>query len=119
VIQGRFRLWLEQLHSELWESATLVNTVKLSSLSSAGLQKWLTALGEMTVYVTGLVTECWFNTVLAVEWLYPLRDVLFLLYPHVSEPPCHTAVEISPLSRLSPPHHCLCDIKVESSIVLK
>lgn len=92
--------------------------VKLSSLYSAGLQKCHTALGEMTVYVTGLVTECWFNTVLAGERLYPLRDVLFLLFPHVSDPPCHTAVEISPLGRLSPPHRCLCDsrIKVDRAI---
>lgn len=90
------------------------DTVKLSSLPSAGLQKWHIALSEMTVYVTGLVTECWFNTVLGGERLYPPRDVLFFLYSHVSDPPCHPAVEISPLGRLSPPHRCLCDSRIKA-----
>lgn len=45
-----------------WGEGECCGTVKLSSLLSvwctAGPQKWLTAWGEMTVDVTGLVTEC-------------------------------------------------------------
>lgn len=74
-------------------------TVKLSSTLSAwctaGPQNWLTAWGEMTDNVTGLVTECWFNTMLGGEWLYPLRDVLFLLYPRVSDPPASHSRDIT------------------------
>lgn len=105
-----------------WGEGECCGTVKLSSLLSvwctAGPQKWLTAWGEMTVDVTGLVTECWFNTVLGGERRYPLRDVLFLLYPHVSDPPCHPTVEISPLGWLSPPHRCLCDSGIKADRVI-
>ncbi len=59
-----------------------------------------------------------FNAVLRGERLYPLRDVLFLLYPHVSDSPFHPTVEISPLGWFSPPHRCLCDsgIKADRAI---
>lgn len=112
----RLYLWAD------WREGECCGTVKLSSLPSAGctagLQKWHTAWGEMTVYVTGLGTECWFNTMLGGERLYPLRDVLFLLYPHVSDPPCHPTVEISPLGRVSPRHRCLCDSSIKAARVI-
>lgn len=56
----------------------------------------------MTVCVTGLVAECWSNTMLGGNRLSPLRDVPFLLYRHVCDTYCHPAVEISPPDPLSP-----------------